>query len=423
MKFRSQEQLLSTIFIVHYLALMSLLLVGVWYASSNSLYMITVFMVFTPAYYFFCDYVIEHFFAPYRAMQTSLDAIRFADTSIITMPIYEKGITAQLHQELRYISNVFGQWHTEQNRHALLVTELLQALDSPILIVDQDFKLILGNTALSQWLNLDWRLKKFTALCDLGFKQKDNQWGFELQSVAAAHQLRTSEISLSGTRHYLLLISDIKRELKQSQNDAWRQLVKVLSHEIKNSLTPIKSIAQTLMAFSNDDSHKQMLEVIVDRSQHLHQFVSNYASLEKALSIQKRNVDLGLLCKRVIALYADVKIELIAPNIEWDVDPVLLEQVIINLLKNAIESCEAANVVAQIKIEIKALTTGVSLEILDNGIGLTTQEHLFVPFFTTKENGQGIGLVWCQKVIELHNGTLTLSSGENTGAIAKISLE
>ncbi|MBQ4852429.1 PAS domain-containing sensor histidine kinase [Pseudoalteromonas sp. MMG012] len=422
MKFSSQEQLFKVLSVINYLILILLSLSFVWVYTRDGLYVVTAFMVFTPIYTALFYSVYNQFFAPYRAMQTALDAIRFSDTSVKTVPIYQSGVAAQLHHELEHITTIFGQWQSEQNQHALLVNELLQALDSPILIVNQDYRLIMGNVALTHWLDADWRLKKLEIITEIGFRRVDEKWCFTNGVIAAAHQLRGSEISLNGEKHHLLLISNIKSELKQSQTDAWRQLVKVLSHEIKNSLTPIKSIAQTLEQFSHDDTQKQMLSVIVERSVHLQQFVSNYSSLERQVELRKCNVALHPLFLSVRQLYPHCEISLLVNVEQWNLDPILIEQVLINLLKNAMESCEAGDIVPHIALRADQNEFGLTIDVIDNGIGLGSAEHLFVPLYTTKQHGQGIGLVWCRKVIEQHGGTLTLTAREGSGAVATLVL-
>ncbi|TMP44714.1 hypothetical protein CWB96_04890 [Pseudoalteromonas citrea] len=421
-KVRSQERLFWLVLAGNYCLLMGLIMWLTWQNSHNVLYMVTVWMLLSPLYVGVGVYLKGRFFAPYRAMQTMMDAIRFSDASIKTVPEYTEGIAAQLHNELLHINTLFSVWHTEQNRHALLVNELLQALDNPILVVNEDFKLTMGNSALSSFLKCDWRLKKFEHLTALGFTDHQGKWGFRDETIAASHQLRRSEISLNGARHQLLLISNIQAELKESQSEAWRQLVKVLSHEIKNSLTPIKSIAQTLVQFSNDNEQQKMLAVIVDRSQHLQQFVANYASLEKSIMLKCTRVDITALFARVRRLYPDQNIAVKIGVEQWQFDPILIEQVLINLLKNALESCSAGGITAHITLSAHKQGGSLLMKVVDNGIGIAQVDNLFVPFYTTKADGQGIGLVWCKKVVEQHQGALTLTALPDGGAAACIKL-
>ncbi|KAF7764232.1 hypothetical protein PCIT_b0172 [Pseudoalteromonas citrea] len=419
---RSQEQLFGLVLFGNYLLLMSLLLWNIWQHSHNVLHIVTVWMLVSPAYFSIVLYLKMRFFSPYRAMQTMMDAIRFSDTGIRTVAEYKEGVAAQLHSELTQTMKLFEVWHTEQNQHALLVNELLQALNNPIFIIDEDFKLTMGNSALSGFLKCDWRLKKYEHLTALGFIKNKEHWCFRDEAIAASHQLRCSEINLNGVKHQLLLISNIQSELKESQNEAWRQLVKVLSHEIKNSLTPIKSIAQTLAQFSSDQEQQKMLAVIVERSQHLQQFVSNYASLEKSIMLKTAKVEIAPLFLRVRQLHPEQNIELVINVEQWQFDPILIEQVLINLLKNALESCSAGGIVANIKISAQKEGGSLLMKVEDNGIGITQVDNLFVPFYTTKADGQGIGLVWCKKVVEQHQGTLTLTAQQECSAVAQIIL-
>jgi signal transduction histidine kinase len=207
-----------------------------------------------------------------------------------------------------------------------------------------------------------------------------------------------------------------------------QQIIRVMSHEIRNSLTPIKSLAQTLVALLNqEECSKQALDVIVERSFALQEFVNRYGDITQKINIQQSWIESGPFLNDLLVMFPDQKLE---PKIEcqqiW-ADPILLKQVVINLIKNAIEASNSDEV---IRLNIYS-DHKESEVIIDHGQGIANPENLFVPFFNTKKQGYGIGLGLCKNIIEQHQGRLSLTNNTNAlshakkeiqGATAKISL-
>ena len=229
--------------------------------------------------------------------------------------------------------------------------------------------------------------------------------------------VRRSQFREGGVPHQLLVMTDLTRPLREEELQAWQRLVRVLGHELNNSLTPIKSIAQSLEQMVKaepkpDDWAEDMargLNVIATRSESLSRFMSAYARLAKLPPPKFGAVDVNALVRRVSSLETRMPVffEESAPLvIQGDADQ--LEQVLINLVRNAVDA--AQETAGKVFVRHQRTYNGVEITIRDEGPGLANTTNLFVPFFTTKRGGSGIGLVLSRQIVEAHNGTLTLQN-------------
>ena len=211
---------------------------------------------------------------------------------------------------------------------------------------------------------------------------------------------------------------------------AWQRLVRVLGHELNNSLTPIKSIAGSLATLLTrnplpDDWEEDMrrgLAVISTRSESLSRFIGAYARLAKLPRPQLQPMDVGSWIFRVVNLETRLKVGVVpGPELVVQGDPDQLEQVLINLLRNATD----ASLPTSGKVEVGWQRNGLFVEIwvCDEGPGLSNTANLFVPFFTTKPGGSGIGLVLSRQIAEAHGGALTLENRPAPpGCVARLRL-
>jgi signal transduction histidine kinase len=198
---------------------------------------------------------------------------------------------------------------------------------------------------------------------------------------------------------------------------AWQRIVRVLGHELNNSLTPIKSIAGSLESLLAKeplpedwrDDTRRGLSVIASRSESLNRFMSSYARLAKLPRPDLAAVDLGPLVERCAKLETRLAVQIApGPPIIIDVDRDQIEQVLINLIRNGVDASLETGGGVTVGWERKAST--IEIWVRDGGPGLSNTANLFVPFFTTKPGGSGIGLVLCRQVIEGHGGSLTLKN-------------
>ncbi len=244
----------------------------------------------------------------------------------------------------------------------------------------------------------------------------------QLIELTIGHQqgpfnIHIEEFRESGLQHKLLFITDVKTLLRSEERKAWQNLVRVISHEINNSLSPISSISQTLMKviqrkgleLESDKDLYEGLKIISERAHGLSLFIDSYKQLAKLPAPQKKRTSIHQLLKKVCLLYSQQSIIIESTNdISLTIDPIQFEQVLINLLKNAIESMSLSNPDGSIHIHWKELDFLCRITISDQGEGISNPGNLFIPFYSTKSNGSGIGLVLCRQIIEAHNGHLSI---------------
>ena len=242
--------------------------------------------------------------------------------------------------------------------------------------------------------------------------------------------IRRSTFREGGVPHQLLLLTDLSRALREEERLAWQRLVRVLGHELNNSLTPIKSIAGSLEQLIRQKpppgdwevDMRRGLEVIATRAEALSRFMQAYTRLARLPQPQFRPVDVGTWIRTVIPLETRLAVKLQpGPELEIKGDKDQLEQLLINLIRNAVDaSLETGGTVA---LGWKKLPGQLEVWVADEGPGLSETSNLFVPFFTTKLGGSGIGLVLSRQIAEAHAGQLTLEDRkEAKGCVAHLRL-
>jgi nitrogen fixation/metabolism regulation signal transduction histidine kinase len=242
--------------------------------------------------------------------------------------------------------------------------------------------------------------------------------------------MRRSTFRESGIPHQLLVLTDLSRPLREEERQAWQRLIRVLGHELNNSLAPIKSMAGTLEGMLQrqprpadweDDLHRG-LEVIASRSAALSRFMDAYARLARLPTPKLQTVEVGALVRRVVGLDRRTYITLVpGPELTIEADADQLEQLLINLLCNAVDA--ALETAGGVSVGWTRHGGQLEVRIQDEGPGLSNTTNLFVPFFTTKPKGSGIGLVLSRQIAEAHGGNLTLENRKDrTGCEAKLRL-
>jgi nitrogen fixation/metabolism regulation signal transduction histidine kinase len=239
--------------------------------------------------------------------------------------------------------------------------------------------------------------------------------------------MRRTPFREDGRPHQLVVFGDLSRPLREEQLKAWQRLVRVLGHELNNSLAPIKSIAATLGSSMEraprqadwENDMRSGLGIIAARAESLERFLQGYTQLARLPPPQAAPCDLAALLRRAVALEHRLAVELQAgPTVVLKVDEAQIEHAVINLVKNAVEaSIEQRE--ASVRISWRIAAGIVEIWVEDNGSGIGETANLFVPFFTTKPEGSGIGLVLCQQIAENHGGSLALyNRDDRTGCIA-----
>lgn len=242
--------------------------------------------------------------------------------------------------------------------------------------------------------------------------------------------IRRTTFRQHGLPHNLLVLTDLSRPLREEERQAWQRLIRVLGHELNNSLTPIRSIAQSLESLLGRgplpddwrDDMNQGLRIISTRTESLSRFMNAYALLAKLPPPSFASVDITLWIRRVAELETRLRVVVRSgPDLTMQADGDQLEQLLINLVRNAVDASLETG--GGVTVDWKKNGRYIEVLVEDEGPGLPNTKNLFVPFFTTKRGGSGIGLVLCRQIAEAHGGSLTLQNrAETQGCQARLRL-
>lgn len=320
--------------------------------------------------------------------------------------------------------NALGEIMREQRLDSLEATALLRTVMSEVdvavftfdghgqlRLVNRAGESLLGQTA-ERALGLsaeelgvsDWLQGDSVRTIQLG--PSDRRWG-----------LRRSHFRKGGLPHNVIVLSDLSQELREEEREAWKRLVRVIGHELNNSLAPIKSIAGSLEALIEreplpDDwreDTRRGLTVIAGRTESLNRFMTAYARLARLPKPSLQSIRISDLISRVSGLERRLPVSVkTGPDVTVRADPDQLEQLLINVVGNAVDAALETGGGVEMGWETSARFLEVWID--DDGPGLPNTSNLFVPFFTTKLGGSGIGLVLSRQIAEGHGGTLTLEN-------------
>lgn len=335
--------------------------------------------------------------------------------------------------------NSLGETLRQQRLGALEATALLRKvmaeIDVAVFAFDNGQRLRLTNRAGERLLDRSAEQLFGKSAEDLGLA--DCLVGESLPSIQRSFPggsgrwgVRRSSFREGGVPHQLVVLSDLSRALRDEERQAWQRLLRVLGHELNNSLAPIKSMAATLESLLArnplpadwQDDMMRGLAVIASRSDALGRFMGDYARLARLPQPSLHPVNVREWLDRVVKLEPRIAIDLLSgPELVIQADADQLEQLLINLLHNAVDAALETGG----GVRVSWATTGAFVEVRveDDGPGLPNTSNLFVPFFTTKPGGSGIGLPLSRQIAENHGGTLTLENcTDGTGSRARLCL-
>jgi two-component system, NtrC family, nitrogen regulation sensor histidine kinase NtrY len=320
----------------------------------------------------------------------------------------------------------------------------VEEVDIPIFAFDRGNRLRLVNSAGRKLLNARETQVIGKTSSELGLDAclvAENESLVELHFGSDARWfVRRSSFRQRGVPHTLLVLSDVSRALREEERRAWQRLIRVLGHELNNSLAPIKSIAGSLRSRVNTElrgeEHQDFergLGIIENRAASLNRFLQGYRQLAQMPPPSLQSCLLSSLIKRVAGLESRVRVKVVpGPDIKVLLDPDQVEQMLINLLRNAAEAVlENTNTSgskdgeAEPSVVLSWTRFGDDLimQIEDTGPGLMNPGNAFVPFYTTKPAGSGIGLVLCRQIAEAHGGSLELQNrADRQGCMVTISI-
>jgi nitrogen fixation/metabolism regulation signal transduction histidine kinase len=374
---------------------------------------------------------------PLQTLSNILAAIREGDYSIRG----RRALSGDALGEVMLEVNDLGQTLREQRLGAMEATALLRTvmaeIDVAVFAFDGEERLQLVNRSGERLLaQPSARLLGRTA-AELGLSAclKSSAGGPQTMQMVfpgkvGRWDIRRSTFREGGQQHQLLVLTDLSQALREEERTAWQRLLRVLGHELNNSLAPIKSVAASLADLMGRepeppdwrDDMQRGLAVISSRADSLARFVESYSKLARLPTPRLEPLKVGALVSRVASLETRLPVNVVpGPEVVVQGDDVQLEQLLINLVRNAVDASMETR--GRVDVGWQQKNGQVEVWVRDEGPGLASTANLFVPFFTTKAQGSGIGLVLSRQIAEAHGGTLTLENRQQLrGCEARLQL-
>jgi nitrogen fixation/metabolism regulation signal transduction histidine kinase len=376
---------------------------------------------------------------PLQTLSNMVAAIREDDFSFRLRGGSREDSLADLIYEINALATRLQQQKVSALEATALLKKVMMEIDVAVFTFDQQQHLTIVNRAGEQLMGrIAPRMLGRTAQ-ELGlseFLQSTEPQTVQMTFPGKHGRWAISHTSFreNGVPHQLLIVSDLSRALREEERQAWQRLIRVLGHELNNSLAPIKSIAGTLASLTLrasmpedvTEDMRQGLRVIENRVESLNRFMQAYTQLARMPAPTRTKIEISPLVQRVASLERRLNVKTIeGPRVTIDADPDQLEQVLINLIRNAVDASLDSSLKQAGAVEVGWRTNARSVEIFirDEGPGLLNSDNLFVPFFTTKHGGSGIGLTLSRQIAEAHGGVLQLSNrSDRTGCEAVVAL-
>lgn len=384
-----------------------------------------------------------------RDLYNFLNAIRQHDFTQTSLQSYSPE-NKKLRQVYKEIQSIFRTLHMEKESHHLFLQTIIEHVETAIIAYDEKGQIIEGNAAVKKMFgipyfkNIHRLLRNEPALYHRLFVDHEKQFTHRMvtKGVPKILSIKSTGFVIKNDSYRLVSFQDIRAELEEKELDSWQKLIRILTHEIMNSAIPISTLASVISQMMVDDTEEIKeflseeektdiyggLKTIENRSKGLSAFVDSYRTLTKVKPPNLTKTNLAELISQNILLLqsriddSGIDLSKQIDSAEVEIDGELISQVIINILINAIDALENTR---DAKINVRGYQIGTStiLEIADNGCGMDeeTIDNVFIPFFSTKKEGSGVGLSLARQIMRMHKGKIAVESTLNEGT--KFSLE
>lgn len=377
----------------------------------------------------------EHIVRPLQTMTNLLGALREGDYSIRARGARVDDALGEALLEINFLGETLRLQRLGAFEATALLRTIMAEIEVAVFTFDPERRLRLVNRAGEHLLGrsidkLLGRTARELGLMPCLESDEDEPLTLSFPGGSGRWGVRRSTFRERGLPHELLVLTDLSRTLREEERRAWQRLVRVLGHEMNNSLAPIKSLAGSLEQLVMRDpppadwktDTMSGLKSIGSRADSLSRFMQAYTRLAKLPPPEKKDIELGELIRRVVSLEPRLNVKILSTSqAHIQADAAQIEQVLINLLHNAVDA--ALETHGGVAIGCRESGDCVEVRVEDEGPGIMNTGNLFVPFFTTKPGGSGIGLTLSRQIAEAHGGSLTLQNRRNgSGAEALLKL-
>lgn len=429
-----------------------LFLIALAYAINQSYYYLSIGLAFIS----FISFIKLHKFIVRRFEEIDdfFESVKYRDFSRRFVEELGPRDIRRLHQGFNQVNSVIREINAKKEVQYLYLQKILEMVDVGIIAYNLETGAVLwANDSIKDTLdlpsfkNISFVAKRKPFL----FEQVFETYHSEATSVTIPVKNEKLKVLISDTvfqieqdSYKLIVLQNIDETLNQNESEAWKKLLSVMTHEIMNSIAPISSLADTLQSrvkLSSENPEEHILDMedldagitsIKKRSEGLMKFAKTYRSLNKVTSLNLEKVKIKeLFCNIQHLMQPSLKDKQVQinfkednPDLEIEIDSYLIEQVLINLILNAIDACKGVSNATILISAKKDLGHTNIIKVMDNGSGIPSEilDSIFVPFFTTKKSGSGIGLSLCKEIMMLHKGKIQINSEEGKGTVVSLIL-
>ncbi len=362
---------------------------------------------------------------PWNGIANMIQSLREEDYSLRLRKQDGKDPIGAAFEEINLLSDMLQKGRMNFVETHELFLQVVKRINAAIFCFDPENDLVLANPKGMELLGNEIEKPEGQSAESLGLQslfeaEPDKAVSFDFPAKSGRWLISRGAYRQEGKPYTLVIVNDVGRPLREEELIAWHRLIRVLGHEINNSMTPLISLTDSLSKLVNKDELpegwqtdlKEGLSIVSRRVKNLSQFIKGYSQLAKLPLPNKGQVNLKNLMQRVFSLNALPNVSLEdGEDCVLNADEAQIEQLIINVLKNAIEASNETK--GSVQGGWLANKDNVTIWIQDEGTGLANTENVFVPFFTTKSTGTGIGLAISRQIVEAHLGSIKIENRED----------
>lgn len=377
--------------------------------------------------------LIKHSLIPLQELMDAMDVgVRSFKNNDFSITIHNKQYDelGQLLDTFNELSQVLREQRLTLFQREQLLNRVIQETPVAIMLTDNRNRIMLSNTAAKNLLDYHQRLDGElltqlidgmpTALQQATREKRSGLFSEMLANEKISYSLTCHHLTLNNQSHQLFLYKNLTKDISRKESDIWKNAIRLISHELNNSLAPLKSLTSSAKKIIDAPEHLSMLpnvlDTISDRIESLHVFLTQYATYARLPAPKMRLINLNELVMSVAGLM-NIRGSISTGTIVVNGDKAQLEQALLNLIKNAAESGSALE---DVEVNLSQDHDCVLLKVTDGGQGMSEQQlqQALLPFYTTKHQGSGLGLALCNDIVIAHAGKLTISNLYQDGQIS-----